>query len=263
MNCKNCNKPLNDSQKFCDECGAKVIENRLTPKVLAHQINEQFISIDNKFLRTFIDLFKKPEAVINSYIDGTRKKYIDVLQYFAISLTLAGIQVFLMTTFFKEAIDIGPEFMQGFNSSTAKTDNPLKDFDFNDYMNYQGLIYILTVPFAAFGSWFAYFLLGERMYNFTEHLVLNLYYYAQVIIITAVFSILFLLFGLDYLILSTIITIPSFAYLFYVLKRVFKTSFKETLARFLLVMVITLIAMLILILIFGVVLGIILIVTHK
>ena len=80
MNCKNCNKPLNAIQKFCDDCGAKIIQNRLTPKVLAAQVNEQFISIDNKFLRTFIDLFKNPEIVIDGYINGTRKKHIDVLQ---------------------------------------------------------------------------------------------------------------------------------------------------------------------------------------
>jgi hypothetical protein len=100
MNCKNYNKVLVDSQKYCDECGAKIIQNRLTPKVIAAQINEQFLSIDNKLLKTFIDLFKRPEVVINGYINGTRKRYIDVLQYFAVSLTLAGIQVFLMTTFF-------------------------------------------------------------------------------------------------------------------------------------------------------------------
>ena len=78
MDCKNCNNTLRDTQKFCDECGAKIIQNRLQPKVLAQQVNEQFISIDNKFLRTFVHLFKQPETVIVGYISGTRKKYIDV-----------------------------------------------------------------------------------------------------------------------------------------------------------------------------------------
>ena len=167
MNCKNCNTTLKQEQKFCDECGAKVIQNRLTPKVLAAQVNEQFISIDNKLLLTFIDLFKKPEAVIDGYIHGTRKKYIDVLQYFAIALTLAGIQVFLMTTFFKDALNLDMGFMEGFNASTSKKDNPFKDFNFDSTNNYQGLVYILTVPFSALGTWLAYYLFGERTYNFT------------------------------------------------------------------------------------------------
>ncbi|WP_179367679.1 DUF3667 domain-containing protein [Winogradskyella forsetii] len=215
-----------------------MIQNRLKPRVLAQQVNEQFISIDNKFLRTFIDLFKKPEAVIIGYIDGTRKKYIDVLQYFAISLTLAGIQVFLMTTFFKEALDFSSGFAEGFNTTAPKTDNPFTNLNLGDLTKYQSLIYIFTVPFSAFGTWLTYYLLGERTYNFTEHLVINLYYYAQYIIITAVLSILFLLFRLDYLIVSTLVTIPTIVYLFYVLKRIFKNTFWETFARFLIVMVI-------------------------
>tara|TARA_R110002049_G_scaffold27927_6_gene95783 strand:- start:1960 stop:2739 length:780 start_codon:yes stop_codon:yes gene_type:complete len=235
VNCKNCNNNLRDSQKFCDECGAKIIQNRLKPKVLVAQVNEQFLCVDNKFLRTFIHLFTKPEMVIVSYIDGTRKKYIDVLQYFAIALTLAGIQLFIMSTFFKESLDFQSGFVDGLNSSTSQKDNPFKKLDFNYFSKYQGIIYILTVPFYALGSWFTYYLLRERVYNFTEHLVINLYYYAQVIIITAVFGILFAVFGIYYVVVSSLLFIPTFIYLFFVLKRVFKDSFWATFLRFLIV----------------------------
>ena len=238
MNCKNCDKYLNGTQKFCDDCGAKVIQNRLTPKILAAQVNEEFISIDNKFLLTFIDLFKKPEVVIDGYIHGTRKKYIDVLQYFAISLTLAGIQVFLMQTFFKESLEFSPEIMKAIESSSSQKHNPFLNGDFDQLSQHQGLIYILTVPFSALATWLGYYFLGVKHYNFTEHLVLNLYYSAQIIIITAIFSILFLLFGLNYLIVSTIITLPTFIYFFYVLKRLFKDSFWDAVAKFLFVMLI-------------------------
>lgn len=238
MNCKNCNKPLKNTQRFCDECGAKVIQNRLTPKILATQVNEEFISIDNKFLRTFVNLFKKPEDVINGYIDGTRKKYINVIQYFAISLTLAGIQVFLMNTFFKEALDTSSELVNGFNSSLANKDNPFSNIDFNDFSKYQSLIYIAGVPLSAFSSWIVYFIVGNKRYNFTEHLVLNLYYSAQIIIITAFLSILFLILGLDYLIISSLIMLPAAVYLGYVLKDIFKESHLETFGMFLFMMII-------------------------
>lgn len=263
MYCKNCNNSLRDTQKFCDECGAKVIQNRLKPKVLVQQVNEQFISIDNKFLRTFIDLFKQPEIVIVGYINGTRKKYIDVLQYFAISLTLAGIQVFLMTTFFKESMDYGAGFNEGFNTSSATQENPLKDFDFNNILNFQGLIYIVTIPFYALSTWLAYYILKQRIYNFTEHLVLNLYFSAQTIIITSVFSILFLCFGLDYVIVSTVLTIPFFVYLFYVLKRVFKNSFWETVAESLLVLVFYVLTIVVFIIFSGLLAFLYLYFTHK
>ena len=238
MNCKNCHKTLKDTQKFCDDCGAKVIQNRLTPKVIVAQVNEQFISIDNKFLRTFIDLFKKPEAVIDGYVQGTRKKYIEVLQYFAISLTLAGIQLFLMQTFFKEALEFDSEILKAIESSPAQKENPFLNGDFDEGSQYQSIIYILSVPFSAIATWLAYYFLGERRYNFTEHLVLNLYYYAQVIIISSCLSIVFLLFGLDYLIVTTISIIPMYLYFFYILKCVFIDNFWDAFAKFLFMMVI-------------------------
>ncbi|WP_225034974.1 DUF3667 domain-containing protein [Winogradskyella sp. SM1960] len=231
MRCKNCDNSLKDTQKFCDECGAKIINNRLQPKIIAQQVNEQFISIDNKFFRTFFDLFKQPESVIVGYINGTRKKYIDVLQYFAISLTLAGIQVFLITTFFKDALDFTPGFI-----NPEKDINPLPGFNSDLFTKYQGLIYILGVPVSALATWLVYLILGDRRFNFTEHLVLNLYYSAQIIIITAVLSILFLVTGMNYLIVSSLLGLPTFIYLAFILKKVFNEDFWSTFAKFLMVM---------------------------
>ena len=62
---------------------------------IAADINEQFLNIDNKFLKTFFHLFTKPDVVIGGFINGTRKKYINVIQYLAISLTLLGVQLFI------------------------------------------------------------------------------------------------------------------------------------------------------------------------
>ena len=61
---------FDDSKNYCPDCGAKHIRNRLTTIILLNQINDQFLSIDNRFLITFLDLFKKPEKVINGYING-------------------------------------------------------------------------------------------------------------------------------------------------------------------------------------------------
>lgn len=234
MNCKNCDTALSKLINYCPMCGAKIVRKRLTLKNISADVTQQFLNIDNKFLQTFIQLFSNPGNVINSFIDGTRKKYINVIQYFAIALTLVGVQVFLMNTFFEDALDISNDFFKGFEeSSKSQKNNPFADYDFKDFNNYQSVIYTLTVPLTTLGTWFTYFILGIRRFNFTEHLVLNLYYSAQIIIITAVLSILFLCFGFDYLLISTAISILSFGYLFYVLKSVFKTSFWETVIHFL------------------------------
>ena len=236
MNCKNCNTSLLKHQKFCLECGAKVIKNRLTLKNIFEDINDQFINIDNIFLKTFIHLFTKPELVINGFIGGTRKKYINVIQYFAISLTLVGIQIFLMNTFFKDALNIDEIYGDTFKKFAEQKDNPFSpsNFDYNQINNYQSLFYVLTVPFSALSTWLAYIIAGDKQLNFTEHLVLNLYYSAQIIIITSLLTILFLCFGLDYMLISGGISIITFIYWFYVLKRVFNHNFIDTLARFML-----------------------------
>lgn len=264
MNCKNCNTSLLNHQKFCLECGAKVIKNRLTLKNIFEDINDQFINIDNIFLKTFIHLFTKPELVISGYINGTRKQYISVIQYFAISLTLVGIQLFLMNTFFKDALNMDALFGDSFKKLAEQKDNPFSpsNFDYNQINNYQSLIYVLTVPFSALSTWLAYVIVGDKQLNFTEHLVLNLYYSAQIIIVTSLLTIIFLCFGLDYMLITSCISIITFIYWFYVLKRVFNHSFLDTLARFMLA-IIALVVIFFGIIIICVIIGIIITLTQK
>ncbi len=236
MTCKNCNSELNDRINYCSNCGAKRIRNRLTLKNISEDINEQFLNIDNKFLTTFIHLFTKPELVINGFINGTRKKYVNVIQYFAISLTLVGIQVFIMNTFFKEAMEIDPNMFGDMMNLEAQKNNPFKDIKYEDYNNYQSLIYVFTIPFSASSTWLAYRVLGIRHFNFTEHIVINLYYSAQIIIVNAFLIISLLCFGVDFMLITYISSAIIFAYFFYVLKRVFNSTFIIACAHFLLVM---------------------------
>ena len=241
MDCKNCETSLNDSINYCPLCGAKVVRKRLTLKNLWYDISLQFFNVDNKLLKTFTHLFTQPETVIHGFIEGTRKKYINVIQYFAIALTLVGVQVFLMNTFFSEDLESAMDFMKPLEEATGGKDNPFNSNplgSFEEINRYQSLIYILTVPMYTLATWLAYKIIKPiKRYNFTEHLVLNLYYNAQIIIITAVLSIFFLCFGFNYLLISSFVSLLLFAYLFYVLKRVFNASFWEALAHFLLVMI--------------------------
>jgi len=54
MNCKNCNITLTNEDNFCNNCGAKIIRNRITIRNLFETFSEQFLNYDNKFLQTFI-----------------------------------------------------------------------------------------------------------------------------------------------------------------------------------------------------------------
>ena len=262
MECKNCNTSLSKLINYCPLCGAKIVKKRLTFKNLSVDIGEQFLNIDNKFLKTFLHLFSKPENVINGFINGTRKKYINVIQYFAVALTLVGVQVFLLNTFFEEALQLDNGFFKALEEQSDPKKNPFGAFDFQEYNNYQSIIYIISVPIATVATWVSYYIIGLRQFNFTEHLVINLYYSAQVIIITAVLSILFLCFGFDYLLISGFITILSLGYYFFVLKRVFNSTFWNAVLQFILIYVAYFIIFIILMLI-GIVIGVAYVWLHK
>ena len=113
MNCKNCNTEITEKINYCPQCGARIIKNRLTPTILVNQLNEEVLSLDNKFLATFIDLFKRPERVIDGFIFGLRKRYLNVITYYAISLSLLGLQIFILKSFFPEFLDSQSMPMEG------------------------------------------------------------------------------------------------------------------------------------------------------
>ena len=237
MVCKNCKETFDDTKNYCPECGAKVIRNRLTLKALSAQFSEEFLSYDNKIFQTFIDLFKKPEVVIDTYVSGTRKKYIGVAQFFAIALTFVGLQVFLMTNFFEDLMTFEVPFMDNYDSMTKKQqeifDNANKEM--KSFNNFQSVFFVIAVPFSALSTWLSFIILGDRRYNFTEHLILNLYYSSQTIIVNVIIIIISFLLGINYFTISLYLLIFNFIYLFWVLYRIFKTSFLNTFAKFLLV----------------------------
>ncbi|MEO1033377.1 MAG: DUF3667 domain-containing protein [Bacteroidota bacterium] len=231
MNCKNCNYPLSEGQNYCDNCGARIIRHRLTPKILAKQINEQFLSIDNKFLQTFIALFVKPEQVIDGYINGMRKKYIGVIPYYAVSLTVLGFQMFLLKNFFPDFLTAQDGlFADSFQFGSQSSEGPPMDFPdlFNDY---QGVFFSILMPFMAVGTWLVY--LDKRKHNYTEHIVINLFLSAQTIYVSFIlYLLLAILDVLDYLTASLIITLPLILYGAYVLNRIYKSLYLKSLVRY-------------------------------
>lgn len=229
MNCKNCNTSLEKTNMFCPECGAKVIRNRLTIKNLFEHFSEQFLNYDNKFLKTFIALFKKPEDVISGYIHGTRKKYVNVISYFAIALTISGLQMFLISKFFPEALDVS-------NMATEGTEEfQKKNMQF--VQEYQSFIMMLYVPIYALMSKIVFF--NIKKFNYTEHLVIYMYVLAQTTIAGLFVTIVSVYFGGAIGKIGIWFTIPfQIIYAAYCLKRLFSLSYLGILGRTLLFLLI-------------------------
>lgn len=190
MNCKNCIAPLSQESDYCYQCGGKVIRNRLTMRNLFDHFTEAFFNYDNQFYRTFISLFIKPWEVIDSYVDGTRKKYISPLSFFAISLTLSGIYVFIVQKFFMDYFDMSQFYGNG---PSEKVGADIMKISFE----YYSLLYFLLIPGLALISRIVFF---NKRYNYTEHVVMFFYTMSLFSVVSSVLSILVLNFQHEFMI---------------------------------------------------------------
>ncbi|MEZ4797422.1 MAG: DUF3667 domain-containing protein [Flavobacteriaceae bacterium] len=239
MECKNCSSSFEDNLNYCSHCGAKVIRNRLTLKALFADFSQQFLNYDNLFLKTFRHLTTKPEAVIGSYINGTRKKYVNVISYFAIALTLSGFQMFVINKFFPELMST--DFMPNNGSKEIQQQN------MNFMLEYQSLVYMLIVPVYALASKILFF--NNKQYNYTEHLVINMYLTAHLSIISTILVLIASLFGVNFGIFG-LISIP-FQILFsaYCFKRIFSLSMSSIILKTLLFLIMLFILFIIIIIV--------------
>ncbi|MDO6492339.1 MULTISPECIES: DUF3667 domain-containing protein [unclassified Cellulophaga] len=168
MNCKNCANSLQTDYSFCPDCGAKVIRNRLTIKNLLSDITERYFNLDNTFLRTFLHLFTKPDIVINGYVNGTRRKYVNPISYFGIALMLAGFLMFFMRKVFDFEMDFDA-FDQGMNPEFTKK---MMDVQYD----YSSLFFISYIPiFLIVGL----ITLNKRKHILAEYTISVIYSLAQ------------------------------------------------------------------------------------
>ncbi len=228
MECKNCQESLSASDDYCKQCGAKVIRNRITLRNLIESFSEQFLNYDNKFLQTFIDLFKRPEDVIGSYIDGTRKKYVNVISYFAIAITISGLQIYIINKFFPNVID--------FSIFTNEKNDMITMNTYKTTTEYQSLLMMFTAPFYALISRVIF--LKNKKFNYSEHLVIFMYVLAQLSILGTVITVLFAIIGISIGWTSIILMPIQIVYAAYCLKRLYKLSMERIILKTLLLFLI-------------------------
>lgn len=244
MNCKNCRAELPEISDYCYSCGGRVIRNRLTLRNLFTHFSETYFNYDNKILQTFLDLFRKPEAVIGSYIDGTRKKYVDVISYFAIAITLSGLQLFILNKFFPEGMDMSEWTTKGAEEFQRKNMSFVQE--------YQSIIMMLYVPLYALISKIVFY--NKKKFNYTEQLVIYLYIQAQISIASAIISIVLVMAGINFGTLAMFMIPGMIAYSAYCLKRLYNLSIAELVLKILIFLIILCIAAIIIILAFTLIL---------
>jgi len=217
MDCKTCENSLRSDFSYCPSCGGKIIRNRLTLKNIWQDLKYQVFDLDNTLFKTIKHLFTKPEVVVESFISGARKKYMNPISFFAIAITLSGVLFFVL----RDVLNVNL-----LENSFNQENTPNMEFIFD----YQALLSYLLVPIYALMTWILF--LDNRKLNYTEHLIANAYTTGQVSFVQVVFGlIIFSVFDLRYDIFNWIFLLFATGYQFYVLKRIHKISVVSAIIR--------------------------------
>ncbi|WGK65599.1 DUF3667 domain-containing protein [Croceiramulus getboli] len=217
--CLNCENPILPQAQYCLGCGAKVQEYRFTTKRLVNEFSERFLNVDNTIFKTYIHLFTQPEAVIDGFLHGLRKRYLNAFNYFAVAITLSGIMLFFMKRFFPEAMEFD------FGGLPEDQINPQME----SIMEYQSLLYFATVPILALLGWAVW--KYRKEHNYAEQLIIQLYTYSHCAINAAILGVLLLFSGLPWMTISMFLTPFYVLYNAYVYKRLYQLPFSEITAR--------------------------------
>lgn len=207
MNCKNCHKPLKEKDNFCNHCGAKIILKRITFKKLLIEFFINIFGIDSRFFLTLKKMATHPQDVINEYIGGVRRRYINPFAFLAVG---AGLSVIIFNYFADDFIKI----QQSINSSNIKDLEEKATKDISNVKNLsekeveklkiekkiaqsqlkfmQGmwsfmlryfnlLTFVFLLLYAVLSKWT--FL---KPHNFGEHIIINAYIYGFITYFTLV-----------------------------------------------------------------------------
>lgn len=215
MKCKNCSSHLKAEDNYCRQCGAQVINYRLSLKQLWSEFQLIFLNFDNTLFNTFWCLLVQPQKVIGSYISGTRKKYSNVVSFFVIGLTLAGFQLFVLKNFYPQSMEIGNMFGTDFSGMNS----------LNWMYDYYSLLLMINLPLYAFVAKLSFF--NYKKFNYTEHLVIMTYLTTAYTIFSSIFLLIAVNFGGNMYELSNYFNLFFFLYTCYAYKKLYPLRWIE------------------------------------
>lgn len=216
MNCKNCGADIAEQYSYCGECGGRIVEQRFTMNSLASEAFGDVFGWDSRFWDTFLALFQSPRTVIQGYLDGERGRFMNPFSFYAF---LLSISVILMTVFQPQIESLVEQYYASTNLTQYESMAWLNDFLFT----YQALVaFLIYLPLFTLMSFISF----RKPYNFSEHLIINVFAMSLVTAL-GIFSILIFLSlnsGSVY-IYSTYFVM--FAVYIYVYQSLYKAGFKK------------------------------------
>jgi hypothetical protein len=228
MKCKNCNHTIVAHDKFCSNCGAKIVVAEITIKNLFKDFYQNILGWDNKYFFTIKKLFLQPDIVLKEYLNGTRKKYLPPITFLLIGM---GISLFFFNIFDDHFITSQTALAESQAEFMAeKLGGPLATGEFKTeqienskrmstfMLKYFNLTTMVLLPLYSFLT----FLVFGKPYRYAEHLVINCYLQGITFIGTLIFFFISILVHPLLYLLGSIFVIRYYCYGY---KRLYKLSF--------------------------------------
>ncbi len=178
-NCLNCEHPVSPQQNFCSTCGQQTAAHRLSLHDVSHDALHYFTHADKGIFSLLWQLLKKPGVVAREYVAGKRRKYFPPLNFF---LIVAAMYVFMLNTVAPSSkeqvipVDVKAKYENIKDPVTkaqvgAILERRVKSSQF--ISRYANFVAMIATPLIALFLWLFY---RKGRYNYTEHLVANMYF---------------------------------------------------------------------------------------
>lgn len=120
--CKNCNHPLDISDKYCPNCSQANSIKKLTLKDFFDEFFASVISYDSKLLKTLAALLLRPGKITRDYINGKRVSYTNPFR-FLLSLSIIYFFMISFNTDFSTLDEFATKDKKVFFNELSKTSN--------------------------------------------------------------------------------------------------------------------------------------------
>lgn len=184
--CKNCGSENID--KYCSNCGQKVFIKRFTLKAFLWVLIGTF-TLERGFYHTVLMMFLKPGKLLNDYIKGKTREYINPLKYLFI---IGGLFAFIMikTDIIDSTYKSGNTILYNSNEELKQGYEEIKDDEQfikmqENVLKYtKGYINVIPMIVIPFYSLILLLFYRSRKLFYGEVLIMNSFIFAQTFLIT-------------------------------------------------------------------------------
>jgi hypothetical protein len=184
LNCKNCHSPLEENINFCSICGARIVKERITSRLLVNMFLSNYIGWDTSFTLTLRTLLFAPVKVISDYLNGVRKRYMAPIVFVSFGVAIATIVYNVYSEEYMEKVQslnnaqfevVQQRYDEG-NMSEKQYQYQIENLESANEMqgvllkNFNIVSFALLPLFALISL-----LVFGRKFNYGEHLVINCY----------------------------------------------------------------------------------------